>query len=613
MPSLRQHAGYLVIDHRDSPGLSEADLAKMPAKLRASTVLASAGRMTERDVLTCSHCERAVILEPLRVRDRGYCQKCNHYICDDCESMRVKTGLCVPMRQIFDQLQGFAEHGRPLGLLDQLPNPQLALAVQKSNAHYAHWERLIKDGRAKYDEADWDAADPYFRQMLDAGVTPGTVHAALSTITFYQGKRDEALEHARKAAELEPTQQGNHDNVVMFVDADTKTTPAEARAVRESWWAHVGAANYTKRQPHLNDRDPNRPIKVGYCSGDFAHHSACSVFGPFALAHTPAIEPYFYSSTETYAHDVVTEQFKMSPNWRHVWGESDDAVADRVRRDHIDILVDLSGYTANNRLAVFAQKAAPVQVTGWGYGTGLSWPISVMDYLIADATVIPPDHSDITEQIALFPCVLPYFPPDQYPAVASPLPSLTAPPTFGVFQRSLKINDECVQAWRMILERVPNARLIIKGDYCRSLVERMQAAFAPMLDRVAIINLSTSKSEHLAMWSRVDVALDTWPQSGGVASCEALWHGIPIVTYQGRRLMSRVASSLLTNLGLTEFIAQTPEQYVQCAVNAVANPTRLAEIRQGLHGSYASWNAKHDYLQCVEDFYRTAWQRWCQS
>ena len=606
--SLRHGAGYLEVDHRDSPGLTPEQVAHVPGAIAVGK-----GQRLERDVLNCTHCERAVILHPLRTRDRGYCQKCNHYICDECEAIRVKTGVCTPMRQILDRLQGFAAHGRPLGVLEAMPDAPLALAVQRTNAHYAHVDAVIQEARAKYDEADWDAADAPFRYLLDIGVSPGTTYAALSTITFYQGKRAEALDFARKALELDPDKQDNNDNVVMFVDADPSTTPIEAKAAREVWWTNIGAAQYAKRQIHTNDRDPNRPLRVGYCSGDFCHHSACSVFGPFVLAHSPAIEPYFYSSTETYAHDIVTDQFKASPNWRHVWGETDEHLVGMVRSDNIDILVDLSGYTANNRLGVFAQKAAPVQITGWGYGTGLSWPVGVMDYLIADATVIPPNHVDITEQIALFPSVLPYFPPEQYPPIPSPLPCLAQPPTFGVFQRSLKINDECLKAWRLILERMPAARLIIKGDYCRSLVERMQAVFAAFGDRVAIINLATSKSEHLAMWQRIDIALDTWPQSGGVASCEALWHGVPIVTYQGDRLMSRVASSLLRNLGLQEFIADSPEAYVQTAITAMMNTPRLGAVRRKLPESYAEWIDRTNYLQVVEDFYRSAWRKWCHA
>lgn len=602
MPSLKQHAGYLQIDHRDSPGLTPEQVAHVPGAMAVG-----AGRMLERDVLTCSHCERAVVLQPLRTRDRGYCQKCDHYICDHCESIRVKTGACVPMRQIVDAiLKG------DVSSMDHIPASPLALAVP-TTPREARLAGIIEAGRARYDEADWDGADPYFRELLREGVSPSTVYAALATIAFYQGKRDEAKDFATRAADCDREHQDHLDNLVMFVDADPAATPQDAYNVRQRWWEVWGAKHYAARQPLTNDRNPDRPLRVGYCSGDFCHHSACSVFGPFVLNHSSGFETYFYSSTESYAHDPTTQMFKDSPNWRHVWGESDEHVAELIRRDQIDILIDLSGFTANNRLGVFARKVAPVQITGWGYGTGLSWPVGVMDYLVADATVVPPNHADITERIALFPSVLPYFPPNQYPSMSTPLPSLTQPPTFGVFQRALKINDETLEAWRLILERLPAARLIIKGDYCRTFVERMQSVFAAFGDRVAIVNLATSKQEHLEWWRKVDVALDTWPQSGGVASCEALWHGIPIVTYQGQRLMSRVASSLLTNLGLEEFIATTPEGYVQTAIRAITQTKRLQEVRQQLPGLYAAWVERADYLQAVENFYRSAWQTWCQS
>jgi predicted O-linked N-acetylglucosamine transferase (SPINDLY family) len=604
--SLKHGAGFLSIDHRDSPGLSARDVAHVPG-----AVAVGAGRLYERDVKVCTHCQRAIVLEPLRTRDRGYCNKCDHYICDHCEAIRVKTGACIPFLQTLDRMQALAEQGNPLASHDLLASPELQLAVKRTDAYAAQVQGLIRQGRAHYDAEEWDEAEPYFHKLLDLGVHPGAAYSALSTISLYQGKRTDALSYVWKSVDADPDYQASYDNLVMVLDADPSTTMEDAQNIRELWWQRCGAKLYETRQPHANDRDPNRPLRVGYVSGDFCHHSACSVFGPMVLAHSGAIEPYFYSSTESYAKDYTTEAFSSSPRWRDVWGESDDVVADLIRRDCIDLLIDLSGYTANNRLAVFARKVAPVQITGWGYGTGLGWPVGVMDYLIADAVVVPPDHRDITEAVACLPSVLPYFPAERYTPIPTPLPMLTNPPTFGVFQRALKINDESLKTWRLLLERAPEARLIIKGDYCRSFVERMQAALAPMLERVSIINIPTAKADHLAMWAYVDISLDTWPQSGGVASCESLWHGVPVVTLQGDRLMSRVASSLLTNLGLTEFIAKTPEEYVQCAITAIANPAHLGAVRQALPGIYADWNARTDYVQIVEDFYRSAWQKWC--
>jgi predicted O-linked N-acetylglucosamine transferase (SPINDLY family) len=602
--SLRQGAGYLVVDHTNSPGVSAADVLGRPGMLAAP-----GGTTFERDVVTCSHCERAVVLEPLRTRDRGYCPTCDHYVCDACEALRVRVG-CVPFRQTVDRLQNAALQGHPLASIADLPRRPFRLAAAAS-AHHARLTTLMRRGQAHYDAEEWDEAEPYFRELETAGILPGEIAIALGTICLYQGKRAEALAYAERAVQLLPDAQETLDNLVMYVDADPATTPAEAWRVRQRWWDACGAPVYATRQPHTNDRDPDRPLRVGYVSGDFCHHSAATVFGPFALAHTPAVAPYFYSSTDRTHWDASTQLFAALPGWRDIFGWADDRVADLMRRDQIDLLVDCSGYTANNRLRVFARKVAPIQITGWGYATGVSWPVGLMDYLIADPVVIPPRHDDLTEAVALLPCAVPYFQSETYPPAPSPLPCLTAPPTFGVFQRALKLNDACVDAWRQILERLPESRLILKGDYCRTLVERLQARLAPVLDRVSILNVPTTKADHLAMWAHIDVALDPWPQSGGVASCEALWRGVPIVTYQGDRLMSRVASALLTPLGLTDYIADSPAQYVACAVQAITNRTRLAEVRQTLPTRYAAWLTAADYLQAVETFYRTAWRRWC--
>lgn len=598
--SLRQGAGYLTIDHRDSPGLTPADVARSPG-----AIAVAGGTLLERDVLTCSHCQRAVVLEPLRTRDRGHCPKCDRYVCDPCEAIRAKSGACVPMTQTLDRMQALAAHGQ-IVRHDELPAPPVKFQIPERVAWIG--ER-ISQGKAAYAEQDWDEAEPYFRELHEEGINTSATAAALATISLNQGKRAEALRYERLVVELDPTAQDARDNLVMYLDADPATTPGDALAARQEWWNVCGASAYAQRQPLANNRNPDRVLRVGYVSGDFCHHSAATVFGPFALNHSAAFEVYFYSSTEK--PDEITPIFSERSGWRDIFGKSDEAVAEQIRQDRIDILVDLSGYTANNRLKVFARKVAPVQITGWGYGTGLGWPTGVMDYLVADPIIVPPQHEEITEQIACLPCALPYTPSDRYPPTPTPLPCLEQPPTFGVFQRTLKINDASVAVWRQILEQAPDARLIIKGDYCRSFVERMQDILRPVLDRVAILNIQTSKAEHLAMWRHIDVALDTWPQSGGVVSCEALWHGVPIVTLRGDRIMSRVASSLLTIVGLSEFIAQTPEQYVEIAISAIRNRERLAHIRASLSATYADWIARTNYLQHVEEFYRSAWRASC--
>ncbi len=599
MGSLKQHAGYLHIDHRDSPGLTARDVANMPGAFAVP-----GGSVLERDVLTCSHCERAVVLEPLRTRDRGYCQKCNHYVCDSCELIRAKTGACIPIKQTLDRMLNYAEKGIVLGHTE-LPPPALTLALR---AEYVRMQDTIRTARDLYDQEDYDAAQPHFEALLAAGIAPTTTASALATIALFQGRRIEAIEYCRRVIETDPEERSGYDNLIMYVDLDPSTTPQDAFTLRQLWWKQCGAKEYEKRKPHNNDRNPDRPLRVGYFSGDFCHHSACTVFGPFALEHTDAIEAYFYSSTEPKKYDLITTAFSDSPRWRDVAGMSDDAVVAKARQDGIDLAVDLSGYTADNRLGVFAQRVAPVQITGWGYGTGLSWPAGVMDYLVADAGVVPEAHEDITEQIAYLPAAVPY----ALAEYIAPSP-LSDVPTFGALHRGLKINDVCLDVWREILTRAPEARLIIKGDYCRSFVERMQQHLEPVLDRVAIVNVSTSKADHLAMWQHIDVALDAWPQSGGVASCEALWRGVPMVALRGDRIMSRVASSMLTQLELPEFIADSTEQYIECALAAIRNREHLAEVRAALPGRYAAWIQRSDYRTAVEQFYRTAWQTWCQS
>lgn len=463
-----------------------------------------------------------------------------------------------------------------------------------------------------YDANDWDAAEPVIRRFLKRRdlVQPLT-YDALGSCAQFQGRLDVAVECFRKALAIDPHYVEARNRIIMIRDAQPETTAELAQRERDKWWQRHGAAVYAKRQPHFNSKDPERPIRVGYVSGDFQFHSAVTVFHRIAFHHSEAVQPFFYSSTPYNKWDHITASYRAQPGWRDVVDWPDALVAAKIRQDEIDILIDLSGYTSLNRLITFCHKPAPIQLTGWGYATGVGWP--AMDGLMADRVVIPEDrqHEHI-ERIMYLPCVIDYEGMEGLPE-ANPLPCLTERPTFGVFQRSLKINAEDVEVWRRILERLPESRLLMKAHYPKSLMASLQEWFGAQWGQVEILGL-TSSFDHKLAYQQVDLTLDPWPQTGGVSACDSLWMGVPVVTLLGPRVIQRTTASLLTLVHLPQFIATDPDMYVEIAVDWVTTRKRtLAQIRQTLRADFERSPICNGYVEAVEVAYREWWRQWCAT
>lgn len=482
----------------------------------------------------------------------------------------------------------------------------------------------LADAYVLYEQQDWDGAAEKIESLLhEHGIKTPMAFDSLGSTVQYQGRLEYAIECFRQALAIDPTYRAAHDRIIMILDALPSTSPAKAQRERDRWWRRYGAHLYANRRPHLNDRDPERPIRIGYVSGDYQYHSAATVFHRIIMQHSEGYIPYLYSSTPSkHWGTTVTQGFAYHPHWRNLvdvrtgeLGLDEDRpwpaslVYGKILDDQIDILVDLSAYTAHNRLDVFCMKPAPIQITGWGYATGVGWP--AMDYLVTDRVVVPEDRQhEHVEKMLYLDSVLDYEPTIGLPE-ATPLPCLTERPTFGVFQRSLKINAEDVEVWRQVLERLPESRLLMKGQYCPSLMHWIKDAFKGQEHQVEFLPV-TSSFEHKIAYGLVDLNLDPWPQTGGVSACDALWQGVPAVTLIGPRVIQRTTASLLTTLGLEGFIAHSTEEYVNKAVEWVTTRKHeLAEIRQGLRARCDASPIRTGYLEATEAAYRQVWREWC--
>jgi predicted O-linked N-acetylglucosamine transferase (SPINDLY family) len=462
-----------------------------------------------------------------------------------------------------------------------------------------------------------EAAVGAFARAVSLAPERAEIHRNLGLALLRQGRTPEARASYARAVALAPADAEAHSDLIFTLDLDPAATAGDAAAERHRWGARHGAP-LVAAAPHANAPDPERRLRVGYVSADFRLHSAADVLAPVVLGHDrEAFEVVCYSGvTEP---DAVTARFRAGVDlWRETRDVPDAALAAMIRADAIDILVDLSGHSSGNRLPVFARRPAPVQATAWGHagGTGLA----AIGYAFADAVTVPPDaRARFVEDIVELPAIVAYAPPAEAPAVA-PLPALAAGyPTFGCFNRLCKVGDPVLALWAYVLGAVPDARVLLKDPALdeASVRERVRARFAAQggaPDRLDFAG-GTSRSEHLAAWARVDIALDPFPHGGGVSALEGLWMGVPLVTLRGDAIAGRLGASFLAALGLTDWVAASPATYVAHAARGARDVDALAALRADLRRRLAA-SALGDhsaYGRAVEAAYRRMWRRYCEA
>lgn len=436
-----------------------------------------------------------------------------------------------------------------------------------------------------------------------------------------QGRTQEAIAAYEQALALNPKFAGAHSNLLLCLHYDAGTDAATIHSAHREWNARHAAPLANSQNLHTNRRDPARRLRVGYVSPDFYRHSVAAFVEPLLASHDrTAFEAICYSNV-TRPDDVTERLRKLADGWREIRGLSNELAADLVRRDGIDILVDLAGHTAGNRLLVFARKPAPVQVTYLGYpGTS---GLSAMDYRLTDDWLDPPGPTDAlhTETLVRLPGgSLCFLPPQSAPAVRA-LPALTpGHVTFASFNNAAKLSPATVALWSRVLEAAPDARLLLKsrsfGD--RETAERLLALFARhgiAAERLELVAWLPARADHLALYDRVHIALDTVPYSGCTTTCEALWMGVPVIALRSPETRSRLSLGVLRQAGLQGLVAESPEAYVDLARDLAMDTRRLQTMRAGLRETLqrSSLLDAAALTRSVESAYREMWRRYCSA
>ena len=431
-----------------------------------------------------------------------------------------------------------------------------------------------------------DAVQNY-RKAIEMNPEYAEAHNNVGVIYCTQGNLKEALFSFEKACKLKSGYAQAHSNLLMTMQYDPKTDDEMLFYEAKKWWKQCGL-NPSRPSFQENVKEPHKRLRVGYVSPDFRQHSVSWFFLPLLKEHDrELVEIFCYSDAKK--PDAITYRVKdLSDHWRSTAAMTDEMMARQIHRDHIDILLDLSGHTRNNRLTVFACKPAQVQVTWLGYPGTTGLP--VMDYRITDAVSDPPGDTDLfhSEKLIRLPRgFICYSPPDRVTEVSRPPASATSGITFGSFNNPPKINQRVVSLWSRILHQTPRSNLLVKhkafGDESTKLryLDLFLKNGIPG-ERLRIMGHVPSVSEHLSTYDKVDIGLDTFPYNGTTTTCEALWMGVPVITRTGNRHASRVGASIMNRVGLTELIAATENKYIEKAVRLAKDMNYLAELRDSM-------------------------------
>jgi predicted O-linked N-acetylglucosamine transferase (SPINDLY family) len=463
-------------------------------------------------------------------------------------------------------------------------------------------------------------AEAAARRAFELNPKDANAQNNLGTALMHQDRLREAGECFEKALALKPDFTVAHSNMLFCLNYRTDLSADEIFSAYKRWDT-THAEKLRPRAPvYEGSKDPKRRLKVGYVSPDFRYHAVSFFIEALLAAHNRAeVELTFYAEVPN--PDMVTVRFKMyAARWRSTVGLSDEEVAAMIRADGIDVLVDLAGHTAGNRLLTFARKPAPVQVAHM-VGSGATTGLGAIDAVLIDEALLPRSDeryfSEKSARLSRIPLI--YTPPPGMPEVG-PLPALrNGFVTFGCFSRAARINEHVLAAWARILRSVPDSRLLLNSKPFReqdardAWLKRFKAlGVSP--DRVDLV-YTTPQPRTWEAYGSVDIALDPFPHNAGTTTIEALWLGVPVVSLAGRPPVGRFGASILGSVGLESWVTDDVDSYVARAATAASNLTSLAALRASLRNKFRASPLGSDakgLAREIESVYRRLWLEYCK-
>ena len=495
-----------------------------------------------------------------------------------------------------------------------------------------------------------DEALTCFERALEVNPKQPEIYYNLGALVGRLGRLDEAVELHRKALELNPKsaeaynnlglalqdlgeienalsafEQATHINLnsvpffsnrLFALNYHPDQSAEEIFTVYQEFDRRFGLPHRSSWRPHVNDRDPERRLRLGYVSPDFGSHVIGYHLEPL-LANHDRTQFEITAYAQRIGTDALTARYRrLIDHWVPTAGLGDDDLAERIRADGIDILVDLAGHTAGNRLSVFARRPAPVSVTwmGYGYTTGLS----AIDYFLTDTLMAPSgcEHLFAERLWRLAPPIGTYRPAPGMGETGALSALEHGTVTFGTLTRGIRINHHVIRVWSEILQRLPGSRLVVDNKSFAA-----ETAQVRLTERFAAHGIERERLEigyHSPPWDvlrGMDIGLDCFPHNSGTTLVESLYMGVPFITLAARPSVGRAGSTVLTAVGHPEWIATTEAEYVDKVVTLASDLERLASIRASLRAEFevSPWRDEVGFARRVEQAYRDMWRQWCAT
>jgi len=501
-----------------------------------------------------------------------------------------------------------------------------ALSAEALSLVADHWASSPKPARARFVLAmalagceRWTEAASHLEALIASHPEIVEAHNQLANCYNRLGRAADAIREYRETYRLAPEFHHALTSVLGTLNAVPGAAPEEIFAAHRAWAATVVARLPPVAPPFANAREPERRLRIGYVSPDLRRHPVGTMFAPVLERHDPArvASVCYYDYPRG---DVMTVRMRRAAHhWRDIAGLDDATVADRIRADGIDILVDLAGHTRHNRLPVFARRVAPVQVSWLGYFNTTGLP--AMDYFVTDPVSSPPGQERyFVERLVRLPATrFCYEPPEFMPAVGALPARGKGYVTFGCLNNIAKLNDRVLALWARVLAAVPGSRLLLQAsalsDPLFQLDFRARAAASGIAaERLELLRFAPVEQAP-GTYHDIDVALDPFPFCGGMTSLDALWMGVPVVTLPQPMIAGRQTASMLANIGLPELIAPDAAGYLAAAVGLARDLDRLAALRAGLRERFRK-SPLADYDRFTRDLERAfdgMWRAWVAS
>jgi predicted O-linked N-acetylglucosamine transferase (SPINDLY family) len=469
-------------------------------------------------------------------------------------------------------------------------------------------------GVALKDQGRFDEAIAAYRRALDLKPDSPDAHNNLANGLRDQGRLDDAIAGYRRALEIGPHLAWVHSNLIyalhFCLDGDERIAEEHQR-----WYQRFGEPVKRFILPHANDRDPNRRLRIGYVSPEFCDHVTGRYMVPLLEHHDREdFEILCYAAVAR--PDKLTERFRqLAQHWRSTVGLADEALAEMIRRDGVDILVDLTQHMAGNRLPMFARKPAPVQVSFAGYPDSAG--LESIEYRISDRWLegaCRNEDEKTREKVYWVDSFWCYDPCGAELEVNS-LPAIeSGRVTFGCLNNFCKVNEPLIDLWAEALSKVTHSRLLLLSPVGSHRQRTLEAFERKGIDASHVEFFEfRPRSEYLRLYHQVDIALDSFPCNGHTTSLDSLWMGVPVVSLAGNSRLSRAGLSQLTNLGMPELVARSEAEYVRIAEGLARDLPRLSQIRSTLRRRMEAsvlMDAPR-FTRQIEQAYRKMWMRWC--